>query len=523
MEMNKLNEAERIGALYRKFAGHLPAEIEALPVSGSNRTYFRIVDKEETVVGSVNPDIREHKTFIAFTRAFEKAGFPVPEILADEPLEGCCLLTDLGNQSLFELLSVVDPGVVSCYQKAIAWLPRFQIEAPKILDFSLCYPRHAFDRQSMQWDLNYFKYYYLKLAGIPFHEQELEEDYQHLIDWLLQAPSEYFLYRDFQSRNIMIVNGDPWFIDYQGGRKGALPYDVASLLYDAKANLPEIFREDLLNHYLDALEPLVPGSRDAFIRFLPGFVLIRILQAMGAYGYRGFYEGKTHFLKSVPYALANLRNLLESWDATPELKRMVVLKEVVTRVVEDGDRFKEPGANATHPKNSAIRPKSGTIHPKSDAIHPKSPTKKLKSVPDQTLNDPGIHKAKLTVSIHSFSYKKGVPEDLSDNGGGFIFDCRALPNPGREDRFKPLSGLDQPVIGFLEQDPEVNSFLEHVFALISQSVTVYTRRGFNNLQVSFGCTGGQHRSVYCAEKLARYLDKYHIKTKINHENMDAWR
>ena len=489
---NPVSAEQKIRELYRKYSGNSPEEIRLMPVSGSSRKYFRITAQGHSVIGSFNPDIREHKTFVAFTRAFDAAGFPVPEILEDEPDIGCCLIKDLGNHTLFDLLSasratakqntghhagVIDESVLSYYYQALNWLPRFQVEAPRFIDFTLGYPRHAFDRLSMQWDLNYFKYYYLKLVGIPFQEQELKGDYQKLISWLSQAPSDYCLYRDFQSRNIMIFQKQPWFIDYQGGRKGALPYDVASLLYDAKANLSENVREALLNHYLEVLETLLPGSRKPFLDSYPGFILIRILQAMGAYGYRGLYERKSHFLQSIPFALANLRNLLDTWDAVPGLFQLPVLKDVLNRVVNS---------------------------------------------PESKQGNSSSQESTLTVAIHSFSYKNCIPEDPSGHGGGFVFDCRGLPNPGREERFKSLSGLDQPVRDYLEKAGEVEVFLNHVFALVDQTVRNYRERSFQNLQVSFGCTGGQHRSVFCADKLRLHLQNEPITIKISHENMDAW-
>ena len=344
------------------------------------------------------------------------------------------------------------------YKKVVAALPKFQMTAKKGLDMSVAYPRAAFDRQSMQWDLNYFKYYYLKMAYIPFNEQLLEDDYQRFMDYLLNVDDNYFLYRDFQSRNIMVYQDDVWFIDYQGGRKGALQYDIASLLYDAKADLSPEIRQELLECYMDHLTQYIPIDRKQFTAYFNAFSLIRIMQAMGAYGYRGYFERKAHFLQSAPYAIRNIRYLLSQNalpDNLPELRR--VLQTVV-------DSYAEP------------------VKESSDI---------------------------LTVTVQSFSFKKGIPEDKSGNGGGFVFDCRALPNPGREKRYASFTGKDDCVKEYLEQYKEVETFVNHVCALVDMSVDNYLERKFTHLTANFGCTGGQHRSVYFAERTATHLrEKY---------------
>jgi len=325
----------------------------------------------------------------------------------------------------------------------------------------VCYPRASFDRQSIAWDLNYFKYYFLRLAGIPFNEQALERDFSRLTKLLLSASRDYFLYRDFQSRNIMlrkILNEDqPFFLDYQGGRKGALQYDIASLLYDAKADLPPELRQQLLDHYLDSLAGFVDLDRSAFIQHYYAYVYVRIMQALGAYGFRGFYERKEHFLQSVPYALKNIRWLLHNVElpvALPTL--MEAFKSVVASEKLQGL------ASSSEPE-------------------------------------------KLTVRVYSFSFHRGLPQDESGNGGGFVFDGRSLPNPGREERFKTLTGKDAPVIDYLNQQESVHQFLANAISLVDASVSTYQGRGFKHLMVSFGCTGGQHRSVYLAEQLAKHL------------------
>jgi hypothetical protein len=386
-------------------------------------------------------------------------------------------------------LAAFPQEIMEIYKKSIAWLPAFQIKASKVLDYSFCYPRAAFDRQSMMWDLNYFKYYFLKLAKIPFDEQALEDDFNSLCDLLLKADGGFFLYRDFQSRNIMVVNGEPWFIDYQGGRKGALQYDVASLLTDGKADIPMSVRTELLQHYLDKLEVVYPVDRDKFMQSFYGFTLIRILQALGAYGFRGYYENKTHFLLSIPFALRNLRYLRANDLIGFGLD---TLMSVIDMMVGSPELYiKQPMETNAHKNN----------------------------INNELTNDivADICKKSLTVTIRSFSYKKAIPADPSGNGGGFVFDCRALPNPGRFDEFKQLNGKDQPVIDFLKMEPAVSEFLKNACSLVDQSVKTYIERGFEHLMVSFGCTGGQHRSVYCAEELAKYLkDKYPITIRLHH-------
>jgi hypothetical protein len=348
-----------------------------------------------------------------------------------------------------------------------ASLPRIQVAAAAKIDFSVCFPRDVFDRRSMMWDLNYFKYYFLKLAGISYDEEALEEDFQQFTDFLCEAGHDHFMYRDFQSRNIMIVADEPWFIDYQGGRKGALQYDIASLLYDAKADIPDAAREKLLEEYLKSLEFYLPVDRPRFMKYYHGFVLVRILQALGAYGFRGYYENKPHFLQSIPFALENIRALREKGVLELGTPMLSGILDMLTRDVR---------------LNTLLKPAAG-----------------------------------LTVTITSFSYKRGLPEDGSGHGGGFIFDCRALPNPGRFEEFKPLTGKDHPVIDFLKKERAVDEFLNHATSLVDQSIRNYIERDFNHLSVSFGCTGGQHRSVYCAEALAAFIrSKYDLKLIIKH-------
>jgi aminoglycoside/choline kinase family phosphotransferase len=440
-----------------------PQRIQPLQgeLGGSGRKIIRLANENVTAIGILYGVREENVAFLEFSRHFRRHGLPVPEIYAEDLRHGAYLEEDLGDTTLFEFLSKnraggnIAPQVVEAYRKAVVVLPRFQVEASRDLNYKVCYPCASFDRQSIAWDLNYFKYYFLRLAGIPFNEQALEDDFGRLTEFLLTAPRDYFLYRDFQSRNIMLRNGDPFFVDYQGGRKGALQYDIASLLYDAKADLPPELRQQFLDHYLDRLSSFIKLDRAAFMQHFYPYVYIRILQALGAYGFRGFYERKAHFLQSVPYALKNLRWLLHHVQLPIALPTLM-------------DAFKNMLAS-----------------------------EKLQGLATDADN--------LVVRIFSFSFHQGLPKDDSGNGGGFIFDGRSLPNPGREERFKTLTGKDAPVIDYLNQQESVHQFLASVYSLVDSSLGSYQQRGFKHLMVSFGCTGGQHRSVFLAEQLAKRL------------------
>jgi aminoglycoside/choline kinase family phosphotransferase len=430
-------------------------------LGGSGRAILRLTGGASSAIGILYPVREENVAFIEFSRHFRRKGLPVPEIYAEDLSQGAYLEEDLGDTTLFEYLSAhrsgdtIAPEAVEAYRKVVAVLPRFQAGAGRDLNYKVCYPRASFDRQSIAWDLNYFKYYFLRLAGIPFNEQALEADFGRLTKFLLGAPHEYFLYRDFQSRNVMLREGDPFFLDYQGGRRGALQYDIASLLYDGKADLPPALRQELLDYYLDCLGGFMDLKRDAFMEHYYAYVYVRILQALGAYGFRGFYERKAHFLQSVPYALKNLRWLAEN------VKLPIALPALM------------------------------------EALGSLSASEKLQrlAAPENV----------LTVRIFSFSFHREMPKDEWGNGGGFVFDARSLPNPGREERFRLLTGKDMAVKEYLEEKDSVGDFFEHAQALVDESVTAYQRRGFQNLMVSFGCTGGQHRSVYLAEQLAKHL------------------
>jgi aminoglycoside/choline kinase family phosphotransferase len=474
-------------ALVRLFSaefGRPPRSILEIAGDGSNRSYYRLIAEDlRTAVGAVGPDHEENRAFLSFTRAFHSAGLPVPALFGVDETVGVWLEEDLGDTTLFNALVEArkeDPGaafpaaMLPVYRRVVEVLPRFQVEGGRVIDYTLAYPRGAFDRQSILWDLNYFKYHFLKLAHVPFNEQRLENDFAALADFLLRADTSHFLYRDFQSRNIMLVDGEPRFIDYQGGRRGAPQYDIASLLYDAKAAIPDDVRDQLLDHYLDALATHIDFDRAEFIQIYRGYVLVRIMQAMGAYGYRGFFERKPRFLQSVPYAARNIRRILHHGLPVdvPELE------SVFKRIVEEWAH-----------RGETAEPRPG-----------------------------------LTVRVGSFSFKRGYPEDDGGHGGGFVFDCRALPNPGRHLEYRTLCGRDAGVVEYIERYSEAHDFWNSVRSLVDAQIEEYLKRGFTSLSISFGCTGGQHRSVYFAERVAAHVrhEFPQVNVQLHHREETSW-
>ena len=462
--------------LFEKWSGVQAESIVELPSSGSYRQYCRLKNNDQIAIAAYNHDAKENIAFLAFTKHFYKKGLPVPELLAADEANNIYLLEDLGDTTLFSWLSEkrqeqeFSEEIISVYKKIIDFLPQFQVVASKDMDYALCYPRDHFDKQSMLWDLSYFKYYFLKLAKISFDEQKLEDDFQAFSDFLLTTNCNYFLYRDFQSRNIMLKNGHPFFIDYQGGRKGALQYDIASLLYDAKADIPQETRTALLGYYIEVLGKYVSVNPKEFTFYYYGYALIRIMQALGAYGFRGFYEKKEHFLQSIPYSLDNLQWLLENTEIPCRIPTLM------------------------------------------NVLHKLAQSEKLRLL--------GKKEPKTKVAITSFSYKNGIPADNSGHGGGFVFDCRALHNPGKYESYKTLTGKDKEVIEFLKREPEIYEFMNHVYGLVDKTVENYIKRGFIHLQVNFGCTGGQHRSVFCANILAEHLQKkYDVDVELYHREL----
>ena len=460
---------ELLAQLYQSYTGEAPTSIEPLPGAGSNRKYFRLKGKE-SLIGVYGTSTEENRAFIYMARHFSQKGLPVPRILAEAADQSAYLQDDLGDISLFQFIKQgresgnFSDEETNILKQTIRLLPQIQFEGSKDMDFSYCYPLATFNHRSVLWDLNYFKYCFLKATGLEFQENLLEDDFERMADTLLQIEPQVFMYRDFQSRNIMIREEKPYFIDFQGGRKGPFYYDVASFLWQAKANYPDSLRQELLDEYLDALRPYHAIDKEQFLTALRHFVLFRTLQVLGAYGFRGYFEKKAHFIQSVPYAIENLRQLLET--DFPEYPYLCLMLRKLTEL----------------PQFASIR-----------------------------------NRRKLTVRVMSFSYKKGILEDPSGNGGGYVFDCRAVHNPGKYEQYKQLTGRDKPVIDFLEQDGEILQFLEHVDALADAHVQRFLERGFTNLSICFGCTGGQHRSVYSAEHVAHHLnEKFGVRIRLIH-------
>lgn len=464
-----------LSELYTSHTGRAPESIEELPSSGSNRRYFRLTGPEGSLIGVIGTNLQENEAFLDFDNQFAAKGLPVPQVVAVAPDRMTYLQTDLGDTLLFgaiekgRLTHVFSPAERELLVKTIRRLPDFQFAGSDGFDFSRCFPAKEFDRRSVMWDLNYFKYCFLKATGLEFEENLLEDDFSRLADVLLESDSDTFMYRDFQSRNVMIKDGEPWFIDFQGGRRGPCYYDVASFLWQAKANFSPSLRLELIDEYIDSARKYRDIDKVTFMHTLRQFVLFRTLQVLGAYGFRGYFEKKPHFMQSVPFAINNLRTLL----AEGEFEDYTYLTEMLRRLVN------------------------------------------LKQFTSE------LEKRQLTVRVLSFAYKKGIPNDPSGNGGGFVFDCRAVNNPGKFDRYKPFTGLDRQVIEFLENDGEVFGFLDHCYALVDAATKRYIERGFTNLMVSFGCTGGQHRSVYCAQHMAEHLNKtFNVKVELVHREQN---
>ena len=473
---------EDLQHLYQTYTGVAAETITELPSSGSNRRYFRLTGTQN-LIGVYGTSIEENNAFLYMAAHFRKKGLPVPEVYCVSADKTCYLQEDLGDTLLFNAIekgrttSVFSEEEKELLRKTIRLLPAIQFAGADGFDFSHCYPQPEFNQRSILWDLNYFKYCFLKATGLEFQEDKLEDDFQKMSDVLPNAPyvtikrrssSATFMYRDFQSRNVMIKDDKPWFIDFQGGRKGPFFYDVASFLWQAKAQYPDTLKKELLEEYIDALCKYKPVDREYFFSQLHHFVLFRTLQVLGAYGFRGYFEKKPHFIQSVPYAIENLRQLLR--DEYPEYPYLCSVLRELTELKQFKDELK---------------------------------------------------KRQLTVKVMSFAYKKGIPDDPTGNGGGYVFDCRAVNNPGKYERYKPFTGLDEPVIRFLEEDGEIFPFLEHAYALVDASVKRYMERGFSNLSVCFGCTGGQHRSVYSAQHTAEHLNrKFGVKVVLIHREQN---
>ncbi len=440
-----MNELYR---LYEERVGREPERVTALAGSASNRRYYRMENAGiPSVIGVIGTDVRENRAFVALAGHLRAKGINVPEIYAVSGDGMRYLQEDLGTDSLEDHLKDED---LLC--RTMAALPKIQHEGARGLDFNVCYPQPCFDRRMTGFDLNYFTYCFLKPSGLEFDEVRLQDDFERFADALLEEDSDTFLYRDFNARNVMIKDGEPYFIDFQGGRRGPVYYDVASFIWQARADYPRWLKEKMLESYLESLAAYRTVDREDFMRRLSLFIIFRTLQVLGAYGFRGLIEHKAQFVTPIPKALAGLKGQLRGIE-----DEYPYLHEVLTAMTEL-PRFR---ASA----------------------------------------DDG----RLEVKVYSFSYKKGIPEDMSGNGGGYVFDCRSIHNPGKYEPYKKLTGRDREVIDFLEDDGEITGFLEHVYGVVDPHVETFSRRGFTSLMVSFGCTGGRHRSVYCAEHLARHL------------------
>ncbi|MBK7409364.1 MAG: phosphotransferase [Saprospirales bacterium] len=473
---------QMLSDLYTSWAGSPPDKITPiLHASASHRRYFRLEGKGGTAIGTQYDNAAENAAFLYLSRHFKEKGLPVPKILLESNDHLTYLQEDLGTISLYDQLVAANFTLTSAlhsdYRLVVELLAALQIKGHEGLDYRRCLSKEGFGKQEMTWDLSYFKYYFLKLLDIPFDEYALERDFEALSNWLDTARPHFFMHRDFQSRNILLPGGQPHFIDFQGGRKGPLQYDLVSLLWQAKANLPQEVRNVLFEHYLDVISQYLPIDRTAFAFQYYGFALLRGLQVLGAYGLRGLVEKKSHFLESIPFALQNIQWLLEHVEFPAPFTE---LKKALGLAIQKPLPLK-PGTNVAQG-------------------HP------------------------LTILVQSFSYiKGGIPVDESGHGGGFVFDCRGIENPGRLEQYRMLTGRSPKVIEFLQRESNMDPWLEHVFSTVSETVENYLARNLAELSISFGCTGGQHRSVYAADRMAFFLEKkYGVKVVLRHTQEANW-
>ncbi len=462
--------------LYKSWKNEDPLEIDVLPQSGSDRRYFRIHTKEgNTLIATFGNNVKENEAFIYFANHFQNKDLPVPQIFTISDDRTIYLQEDFGDVSLLNILeeSGNTSEVYQLFKESLNQLVRLQVSGDKEMDYELCLTNKEFGKQAIMADLLYFKYYFLDALAKPYDKQKIMDDFEALSTYLTHTEYKYFMFRDFQSRNILVKDNNVHFIDFQGGMKGAPQYDVASLLWQARANLPDDWKNNLLEDYMDAFETITGSQleRTVFRSQYNGYVLIRLLQVLGAYGFRGLFERKAQFLTSIPQALNNLKSFIDDNSmgiSVPEFKRILEIC-VDDEIVK---RFTPIQADASTP---------------------------------------------LVVKICSFSYKRGIPGDTTGNGGGFVFDCRGIENPGRYDQYKTIHGRNKPVMEFLERQTRMQDFLNSVFDIVDISVENYIQRGFTNLSVNFGCTGGQHRSVYAADALARHLkNKYKVQIDLCH-------
>ena len=464
---------EPLQQLFERYTGEKTASVEEISASGSHRRYFRLRGGDVSVIGVIGTDYDENRAFITLDRLFRVRGINVPEVYAVSEDGLCYIQEDLGDSILFNEIArgreigEYSPEEEALLLKTIACLPKIQFEGGRGLDWNICYPQASFDARMVDFDLNYFKYCFLKATGLEFNEVRLQDDFERLRESLLEDVGDTFLYRDFQARNVMLRDGVPYFIDFQGGRRGPIYYDVASFISQARSRYPEQLKQKMVDAYLEALRPYRSVDPDEFERKLRLFILFRTLQVLGAYGFRGYFEKKPHFIASVPFALDNLRRLLK----TPF--RDYPYLDGILRELTEMPQFYSPAEDK-----------------------------------------------RLEVHIYSFAYKKGIPPDTSGNGGGYVFDCRSVNNPGKYEYYRQFNGTDPEVIKFLEDDGEILTFLESVYALSDAHVKRFIERKFTHMQICFGCTGGQHRSVYCAEHLAAHLAaRFDVKIVLTHREL----
>lgn len=459
----------KLKELYIRRFGSEPRSIVRLTGDGSNRVYFRLSSDALSVIGAVGISVEENEAFFAVADALGRSGVNAPEVLAVSDDRLAYLQNDLGDISLYASLQPsrengsFDTADLELLCRTISQLPHIQFRVPQYFDFSLCYPVSDFNERTVMWDLNYFKYCFLKGVGIEFNESLLEDEFDSMAAMLLSDNDNVFLYRDFQSRNVMLKDGEPYFIDFQGGRRGPIYYDVASFVGQARAKYTSVAVDSMIDAYISSLREYKQVDKAHFLRMLRLFRVFRLLQNLGTYGYRGLFERKKAFVESIPAALSQLKELLGTEMAFPYLQSLIDCIASLPMFVRQESK-------------------------------------------------------ELTVDVISFSYKRGIPDDPSGNGGGFVFDCRAIHNPGRYEPYKKLTGMDKPVIEFLERESNIVEFLENAYALVDNMVDTYKRRGFTHIQVCCGCTGGQHRSVYSAEHIARHVaDKFGVRVVVTHK------
>lgn len=453
--------------LFNKVTGHVPESVVKLTGDGSNRSYYRMSAGGKSLIGAVGISAEENRAFIAIAKQFERCALPAPKVLAVSDDWMCYIQQDLGDVTLFSNMAEArkagsfsnEDAKVLC--DVMTLLPDIQYRVAEGFDFEVCYPVVAFDRRTVMWDLNYFKYCFLKGVGVEFDESVLENEFERLAAFLLDEETDTFMYRDFQSRNVMWHDDAPFFIDFQGGRKGPVYYDVASFVGQARAKYTPEIVEKMIDAYIASLSKYRNVERVVFMEKLRYFRIFRLLQNLGTYGFRGIFERKKRFMESIPAALQNLSELFG------EVKEnFPMLSDIIQKVM--------------------LLPRFAR---RSDDV--------------------------LTVDVFSFSYHRGIPEDYSGNGGGFVFDCRALHNPGRYAEYKSLTGMDVEVQKFLEEKSDIKQYLDNVYALVDNMVSNYLERGFSHIQLCFGCTGGQHRSVYCAEHTARHIAQNFVGVRVN--------